>query len=189
MQTIAPGLYRWTAPHPDWNSDGDASDWAQDVGCVAARVRGRLVFIDPLVPDDLWPELDALAEGTDATVLITLAFHARSADAVAARYEASAELPEGVIAFDMPRVGERVFWLPDHAALVPGDSLLAREQDQGLRLAPQSWLDILGDTTVEQLAADMRPLLELPVERILVSHGEPVLTGAREALARALGPR
>jgi hypothetical protein len=30
-------------------------------------------------------------------------------------------------------------------------------------------------------------LLELPVERILVSHGEPVLSGGRAALEAALG--
>jgi hypothetical protein len=32
----------------------------------------------------------------------------------------------------------------------------------------------------------MRPLLELPIERVLVSHGEPVLRGGHAALARAL---
>jgi hypothetical protein len=38
-----------------------------------------------------------------------------------------------------------------------------------------------------KLAASLRPLLELPVERVLVSHGEPVLRGGLEALAAALG--
>ena len=32
----------------------------------------------------------------------------------------------------------------------------------------------------------LRPLLELPIERVLVSHGEPVLSGGRDALAEAL---
>jgi hypothetical protein len=32
----------------------------------------------------------------------------------------------------------------------------------------------------------LTPLLELPVEQVLVSHGEPVLTGGREALAGVL---
>ena len=36
------------------------------------------------------------------------------------------------------------------------------------------------------LARLMRPLLELPIERVLVSHGEPVLRDGRAALARAL---
>jgi hypothetical protein len=38
------------------------------------------------------------------------------------------------------------------------------------------------------MRAALEPLLELPIERILVSHGEPVLTGGRDALARALQP-
>jgi len=37
-----------------------------------------------------------------------------------------------------------------------------------------------------QRAAELRPLLGLPIELILVSHGEPVLDGGREALARAI---
>jgi hypothetical protein len=36
------------------------------------------------------------------------------------------------------------------------------------------------------MRAALRPLLDLPIELILVSHGEPVLAGGREALARAL---
>ena len=32
----------------------------------------------------------------------------------------------------------------------------------------------------------LRPLLELPIERVVVSHGEPVLAGGRDALAEAL---
>jgi hypothetical protein len=32
----------------------------------------------------------------------------------------------------------------------------------------------------------LRPLLDLPVEMVLVSHGEPVLRDGRNALARAL---
>jgi hypothetical protein len=36
------------------------------------------------------------------------------------------------------------------------------------------------------LAELLRPLVDLPIERVLVSHGEPVLTGARAALVRAI---
>jgi hypothetical protein len=40
---------------------------------------------------------------------------------------------------------------------------------------------------LDRVRAALQPLLELPVERILLTHGEPVLAGARGALARALG--
>ena len=51
-------------------------------------------------------------------------------------------------------------------------------------LGPASWLpDGVG---LEDLARALRPALALPIERVLVSHGEPVLSGGRAALARAL---
>jgi hypothetical protein len=37
-----------------------------------------------------------------------------------------------------------------------------------------------------ELRAALRPLLDLPVELVLVSHGEPVLTNGRDALSDAL---
>jgi len=37
-----------------------------------------------------------------------------------------------------------------------------------------------------ELREALRPLLGLPVELVLVSHGEPVLEGGREAIAKAL---
>ncbi|MEK6272277.1 MAG: hypothetical protein AABM42_06475 [Actinomycetota bacterium] len=33
----------------------------------------------------------------------------------------------------------------------------------------------------------LRPLLERPIETVLVSHGDPLLSGGRAALADALG--
>ena len=58
----------------------------------------------------------------------------------------------------------------------------------GLRLCPESWLGYLGSgLTLAQLRLVLRPLLELPIELVLVTHGEPVLSGGREALAEAIG--
>ena len=190
LAELAPGLYRWTAPHPDWQGAGaepdSPHDWPRDVGCVAAHVGRAVALIDPLVPEDFWPQLDALVADRAVHVLVTLPFHGRSADAVAERYGASSELPPGVAAYDVPRAGERVFWLPDHRTLVPGDALIAHPGE--LQISPQPWLDVLAaDSTRAQVAEDLRPLLALPVERILVSHGEPVLRDAPDALRRALG--
>jgi hypothetical protein len=38
----------------------------------------------------------------------------------------------------------------------------------------------------DELRASLRPLLELSVERVLVSHGEPVLRNGKRALADLL---
>jgi glyoxylase-like metal-dependent hydrolase (beta-lactamase superfamily II) len=66
---------------------------------------------------------------------------------------------------------------------VPGDVILGAEGG-GLRLCPDSWLP--GSTGQSQLRSSLQPLLDLPVERVLVSHGEPVLRGGRQALERIL---
>jgi hypothetical protein len=51
-------------------------------------------------------------------------------------------------------------------------------------MCPESWLP--GTKKHGDLAASLRPLLDLPVERILVSHGEPVLANGTRALVEAL---
>ena len=66
---------------------------------------------------------------------------------------------------------------------MPGDVLIG-DGKGGAQMCPESWLP--GRQDARDLAASLRPLLDLPVRRILVSHGEPVVTGGGRALARAL---
>jgi glyoxylase-like metal-dependent hydrolase (beta-lactamase superfamily II) len=99
-----------------------------------------------------------------------------------------AELPGGIEAFPAARRGEVVYWLPEHRALAVGDVLLGagakpRATDEPLRLCPERWL---GKKSHEDLKESLRPLLELPVEQVLVSHGEPLLEDGRAALAGVL---
>ena len=75
-----------------------------------------------------------------------------------------------------------MYWIPEHGALVPGDVLLG--DGRGVRMCPESWLP--ERTTHAVLAESLRPLADLAVERILVSHGEPVLRDGRAALAAAI---
>jgi hypothetical protein len=187
-------LYRWTAPHPDYEPDPEPdspADWPEQVGCVAYEAADALVLIDPLVPDELWPALDRLSEGRSVVVLTTIGFHRRSRDAVVERYGASTSrakrtLPRGVETIPIPSAGETMVWIPEHAALVPGDRILGG-RDGGLRMCPDSWLRYLpSGITREELREALRPLLQLPIELVLVSHGEPVLERGRTALERAL---
>ena len=69
-----------------------------------------------------------------------------------------------------------------------GDVLLGagakpRATDDPLRLCPEGWL---GKPTHDDLRESLRPLLDLPVEHVLVSHGAPVLGGGKAALERVL---
>jgi glyoxylase-like metal-dependent hydrolase (beta-lactamase superfamily II) len=93
------------------------------------------------------------------------------------------QLPGGLEAYRTARAAEVVYWIPEHSALVPGDVLIA-DGKGGARMCPESWLP--EKKTHRDLAASLRPLLDLPVRRILLSHGKPVLTGGGRALARAL---
>ena len=93
------------------------------------------------------------------------------------------ELPGGIQAFATVLPGEVVIWLPKQHALVTAD-VIAAAPDGNLCLMPDSWL--LDGVTHEADRAALLPLLELPIEMVLVSHGEPVVSDGHAALARAL---
>ncbi|MDX6439947.1 MAG: hypothetical protein QOF45_2530 [Gaiellaceae bacterium] len=194
MDELAPGLWRWTARHPEAEDDpvpGSPADWPAEVGSVAYAVDDTLVLIDPLVPDELWPALDELARGRNVIVLTTIGWHRRSRDEVVLRFDASTSrargnLPSNVVPLPLRRAGETMFWLPDVRTLVPGDRLLGGENG-GVRVCPDSWLRYLtSGLSGAELRVLLQPLLDLPIERVLTSHGEPVLSSGREALAKAL---
>ncbi len=152
-----------------------------------------LLLIDPLVPDDLWGPLAELRRrhGKPVVVFTTLRWHRRSRDEAVRRLGATAlrraaDLPAGVETIRIPRAGETMVWLPGPRALIPGDRLLGDDAG-GLRLCPPGWLRYLEPgLTHDELREALRPLLEVPIELVLVSHGEPVLEDGRAALERAL---
>jgi hypothetical protein len=197
-EEIAAGLWRWTAPHPAWRPDaepGSAGDWDPNVGCVLAHIGERAVFVDPLLPGDealFWAWCDEAVGGRPVHVLTTIRFHGRSREAIAGRYGGEVvtslrRLPAGVEALRFRAADETMFWLPAHAALVPGDRIIGGEPE-GVRLCPDSWLTYLKPPLGQsELRALLRPLLGLPVERILVSHGAPLRSGGAAAIHGLLG--
>jgi hypothetical protein len=124
-------------------------------------------------------------------VVTTIGWHRRSRADFVERYGAStsrarANLPDGVRPLPIRGAGETMVWLEAHRALVPGDRLIG-DGAGGVRLCPASWLRYLaGGMTLEGLRAALAPLRELPVEMVLVSHGEPVLRDGAAAVERAL---
>jgi hypothetical protein len=189
LQPVAPGLWRWTAPHPDWEAPkqkDDPADWPRDVGSVAYETAETLVLIDPLIVDGDFAALDELTKKKDdVAILTTLKFHRRSRDEVAQRYAVTTSPPDGVEAIEIPGSGETMYWIAEPRALVAGDRILG-DRPQGLRMCPERWLRYLGGYTQDDLREGLRPLLDLPVEMVLVSHGEPVLCDGHAALERAL---
>lgn len=185
VSELAPGLWRWTALHPDWS---EGADWEREVGCVYYEAAGATVLIDPLVPAERERFLDALdrdveRRGLPVAILLTCAWHGRSSDELAERYGASRDgSVENVVAVPFPIVEETMYWLPGRSALVTGDSLMG-DGAGGITVCPDTWLE--GDAP-RVLRRELRALLELPIERVLVSHGDPVLEDGRAALERAL---
>jgi glyoxylase-like metal-dependent hydrolase (beta-lactamase superfamily II) len=188
VERIDDGLWRWTALHPEWKPE---DDWEEEVGCAYYEAPGAIVLIDPLVPPEepgrflaaLERDLDRL--GRPLAILLTVPWHARSTGELAERYGATVgALPlEGVAPFAVAGAGgelETLYWLERPRTLVGGDVLLGGP----LRLCPDWWLP--EELRGEPLRASLRPLLDLPIERILTAHGEPVLECARAALAEVL---
>jgi glyoxylase-like metal-dependent hydrolase (beta-lactamase superfamily II) len=185
IEEIRPGLKRWAGPHPEFDPvKGDLDESYGDVASVLFHAPDTLVLFDPLVPDELWPELDAEVKesGAPVVVLTTISFHERNRDEVARRYGAKlgGEVA-GVRAFSAERGDEVAFWLEGPSALVFGDAVLG-DQRGGLRLTP--WAS--SPEGLERTRQALLPLLDLPVELVLPAHGEPVLENGLEALGRAL---
>jgi hypothetical protein len=192
-QEIRRGLWIWTAPHPEWEADEDgagAASWPREVGCVLYETATHAVFIDPLAPQGdpaFWRWADERCGGREVSVLETIRFHRRSRDEFVARYGASTAVPECVEAVALPAFDETLYWIAEHRALVSGDVLVAFGAD-GLSLCDLSWLESVGEKpSLSDLRAALSVALrDLDVQLVLVSHGEPVLAGAADALARAL---
>ena len=121
-EEVAPGLWRWTAPHAAWRpgaEPGSAGDWDPDVGCVLAVDAARAVFVDPLLPADetaFWAWSDVAVGSRPVHVLTTIRFHGRSREEVAGRYGGEVvsslrSLPPGVEAVRFRAADETMFWL------------------------------------------------------------------------------
>jgi hypothetical protein len=198
VQELRPGLWRWTASHPEWDH---AESWGPEVASVYAELPEAVVLVDPLVPTDdearFWSELDRDVErvGRAVYVLLTVHWHERSVEAVLAHYrdatlwrpEENVELPAGVeaIVVEGSDWKEAMFFLEPHRALVTGDLLVGT--GGGVEL-PIEWFP----TSEQDWAREkLRPMLrerlaQLPIELVLTSHGEPVLENGSAALAQAL---
>jgi glyoxylase-like metal-dependent hydrolase (beta-lactamase superfamily II) len=199
MREVQQGVWHWEAPHPDWTpEDGGPDGWPREVSSYAIDTGERLLLIDPLA---LPPEAETLAAGREVVIVLTCPWHRRDAVALAERlgatihvpppdtsdpdpvrgrvFEAGDWLPIGVEARPGLDRNDLVLWVGSRGALAAGDTLIDR--GDGLEL-PVAWLR--DGMSAEQALAILRPLLDLPIEVVLPTHGAPT---DRAALERALG--
>ena len=156
VRELRAGLWRWTAPHPDWTPEqGGPEGWEQEVASYALVGPEALVLFDPLAPPDgspegelFWRRLDEDVDAHGAPhVLLTVFWHARSSQQILDRYpgarvwahEGAAEwVGERVAYTDTFRVGEA---LP--GGVEPLDALRVQEV---LFWLPEQRALVTGDT-------------------------------------------
>ena len=169
-EELRPGLWTWTGRHPDWTPQ---DDWGPEVRSYALVREGHAILFDPITPPD------SLRRDRTVEVVLTADWHRRSSDQLnAAVRRAGDPLPAGVEEQPAFFPGDRMFWLPDERALILGDSLMYG------RAIPDAWLE---ESTRAEYNAKLRPLLDLPVELLLPTHGDPIVESAREQLEQELG--
>jgi glyoxylase-like metal-dependent hydrolase (beta-lactamase superfamily II) len=207
VQELQTGLWYWTATHPEW-TPANTEGWGPEVSSYAIDDGEQLLLIDPVDPPN---EIVELAAGRETAIVLTNPWHERDARNLVERLgapvfvprpddfnddvewlradlerlenegrviSAGDRLPVGVEVFPGRLPNDLVLWVEGRRALVVGDTLVDR--GDGLEL-PADWQP--EGVTREQAIETLRPLLELPVERVLPTHGAPT---DRAALERAL---
>jgi glyoxylase-like metal-dependent hydrolase (beta-lactamase superfamily II) len=217
VDELRPGLWHWTAPHPEWEQ---TEPWDKNVASYAIDDGERLLLFDPLgVPT----EIEKRAADRETAIVLTAPWHERDSQSLVDRlsvpvytptpdtaedllrthnftapegwvspdvrwlvdgegeahwYSAGDRLPVGPEAFPGQKRNDLVLWVESHRAVVAGDTLA--DFGEGPHINPR-WLS--PDVTREQVVEGLRPLLALPVEHLLETHGGPF---DRDALERAL---
>ena len=197
IRDVAPGLWIWRTDHPDWKAGGG---WDAPVTSTCVESGGEIAVLDPLVPRDdaseLWERLDARPP---TMVVVLKPDHVRDVDAFVERYGArpfgpwlfwrddipktelepiqpDLELPGGFrTLYDGRWKLETPLWLPEQRTIVFADGMTAPHGELLVWASP--WLE-------ERVLPALRAMLELPFERVIVSHGAPVHD--RAAFGRAL---
>ncbi len=209
VHEIAPGLWYWFAPHPDWSPD---ENWPEGVLCGYYEAADAVVLFDPLVPrgeeDEFWRALDRDVErlGLPVRVLLTTAWHDRDTKLVVERYDADVwahpeahwknepleehlrlprpvleDLPVGVEALlpEGNEEGQALFFIREHKTLITGDVF----SGTGGRFHVFVSTD---EPDPQAFFAWLPTLLELPVERVLIAHGDPIMSDGAARIREAL---
>jgi glyoxylase-like metal-dependent hydrolase (beta-lactamase superfamily II) len=167
----------WFSPHPDWEP---GENWPQEVPVVRYETDDAVVLIDPFLP----PEDDFDPHGKQVRVLVTQPAHYRGTADFVERYGASVwvplraewrkrpnpstttELPPGIEALELAGEPQQVvFFIREHATLVTGDVL----SGTGGRFHV-----FVDEADKQPLLAALKRIAELPIERVIIPHGDEV---------------
>jgi hypothetical protein len=179
----------WLSPHPDWEP---TEDWPEEVPVVRYETDDEVVLIDPFLP----PDGDFDPHGKPVRVLLTEGAHYRGTADFVERYGASVwtppravwrkipnpattdELPRGVEAIELDGEPQRVgFFIREHATLVSGDVL----SGTGGRLHV-----FFDEADPERLLTSLDALGDLPIERVIIPHGDLILSDGAARIRAAV---
>ena len=210
---IAKDLWRWTARHPEWHPGefgAEVASFAARAGHDTLLIDPLL----PPEPDAVLDLIEGNL-GERLSILITIPYHVRSSEEIWQRFRKQVnttihghpacarrldktsgfkeldpkegKLPAGITAHRIgkPRRHETPLHVPSHKALVFGDAVA----EEGGRL--RVWAMERVNERVERFYRErfnptLKPLLELDFERVLVTHGQPVMKDGKKALRSAL---
>jgi glyoxylase-like metal-dependent hydrolase (beta-lactamase superfamily II) len=194
MEEIADGVWHWSARHPKIGLEVSSYYLVEPA-----------VLLDPLTPPDVLDRLQEL--GPPREILLTNRHHHRSSAELVERFGCTVRAPRagmheftsrervepydsGEALADGAITAHEVGGLcPDESALhVPGASALAVADGVinygGLRFVPDGYMDDPERDKAALKRAYARLADELEFDNLLTAHGEPLLSGAREALRR-----
>jgi glyoxylase-like metal-dependent hydrolase (beta-lactamase superfamily II) len=183
VHEVEPGLRYWLAPHPEWKP---GNDWPEGVLCVEYEAPDARVLIDPLIPRgdeaQFWDMLHDHAKRVrlPVRVLLTAPWHRRDAGLFTGA-QLDEDPPAGIETFvaDGVQEGQRAFFIRDHRTLVVAEYFMG--EADGLRVCPSP-----AEPDPDRFLRSLHRLLDLPIERVLVAHGPPVLADGASAIRKAL---
>lgn len=204
MDEILPGIYHWTAVHPNIGTKV-SSYWLDDAG----------VLIDPLAPPDVGIEWFADRPAPPSAIVLSNRHHYRHSGELAARYgcpvlcvsagmhefthgepvsafEPGETLPGGLLAFEIGAIcpDDMALYLASARTIWFADGLVRGGPRRELGFVPDSLMDDPPGTKRGLLESFERALRELDFENVLLAHGGPVIGDGRaqlEALIRGGG--
>lgn len=208
MNEIAPGIFHWSALHPNIKTE---------VHSYALADSG--ILLDPMLPLD--GGLDALAEFDPRQVVLTNRHHTRDSAAIAERFGIPVRVSEPGVADASQHVAVTPFaWgdelapgvtahevgaiCPDESAIhitgrssalacadgvirMGGSGGTGSGGDQGLGFVPDFLIGDDPESVKAGLRDAYRHLLELQFDHLLLAHGAPVVGDGHAALESFVG--